>query len=481
MPLDDARRLDLIKWGTDQGLGQDDIFKLLDRAEVDPSITGGVPTKAQPIPLSQGPPSEDIERRITPRTGMQSGGKLSLTMPQEPSPIVRGGSSVLGQIAARGLAAAAGLGPVAQLVASVGGAMAGDALGQPLSGQKEMDWPGTATVGGLTALTEGTMRGGGYVGARAGTVGPEAAKAAQGDLSLLKPVPEGSYEQLGSQIAQHAQNLPQTPEHFGYNMLTRARGQIDGRPFVQSMMNTVRTNVDEPVSRLIENKTRMLANSLQQRLGPEGAISAEGLDDWIRTNLTEPASRVYEKGAGSAWQERLASLRDQLSPQLYKVIGGGAADLQAATAKQLNIREGVTKFLPEQTSQNINLVTPARLREALSDSSTGIQLRQRLGAYDAANNTDFLNRSRRLAMRSEWTAGEKQEVEQILGNLPAIRAERIGLVRASSRKLGRALTKGIKTVGSATAGATSYIRGRTMVAPEEMFPGMTNAPAQENQ
>lgn len=317
---------------------------------------------------------------------------------------------------------------------------------------------------------EGLARPVAYGLARTGTVDPRAASLAQDDFGLMTKLEPNEYKVAASDIAKHAGNLPQTPEHFGYNMLAQARGNVNGMAFVSRMLNHVRGNVDEPVSRLIERKTASLADDLFNRLGPGGEIQASELDDWIRKNLTEPASKVWEGGAGTAWQERLATMRDDLSPQLYRQIGGKAAEWQAETNRQLNIKEGVQKWLPEQTPQKPNIATPGKLRAILSEGDAGQETRDRLSAYDAQNKTNFSDRVKRLAMRSSWTAHEKEEIEQIMANIPTVKYERIGLMKSGGRAMGRGLTRSIRP----GVAALTAKRVTSEASPEDNFSGMTN-------
>lgn len=340
--------------------------------------------------------------------------------------------------------------PLANIAIKAGmralGAGAGGEAATMVGGEKPSLRRGLRTARNV-ALTEGMVRGSGYMLGRAGGVEPVAASAAQDRPGLLKPAPAKEYAAAGKDIAQTYNTIPETAEHAAYRNLVTNRGTVDGMPYVQEMLNTVRQNVDEPVSRLIESKTTGLADKLFQRLGPNGEINAVELDDWIRKNLREPAARVYEKGAGAAWQERLAGLNDKLSPKLYADVGGGAPELQAATSKTLGKVEAAKKMFPEQTPGRPNIQTPAYLRQVLNDTDVGEQVRTRLSGLDEVAGTNHLQRVKDLSMRSSWTAQEKSEVADILANIPSIRMERVGLVRAGARGIGRKLTRIVKPSG----------------------------------
>ena len=444
------------------------------------------------------------------------------------------------------------VGMIAKTAARALGAGAGSEAVAPLHGEAPSLTRGLKTARNV-ALTEGLVRGGGYVLGRAGGVEPSAASAAQDRPELLKRAPAKEYAAAGKDIAKTYKTFPETQEHVAYRNLVASKGEVDGMPYVQKMLDSVRPNVDEPVSRLIEKKTASLADDLFQRLAPNGKIDAVKLDDWIRKNLSEPASRVYEKGAGSAWQERLASMRDQLAPQFYRDIGGrgfppvpsgyvrlyrgqigefaptatnkqlgeldrgrwfstdpelarffgplkyvdvpedvanaaerhsvytksarllpaefadkartlsgiagpNAAELQAATHETMRKVEAAQKMLPEQTPTALNIQTPSYLRQVLKDSDIGEQVRTRLANLDSAAGTNHLDRVEDLAMRSSWTSQEKAEIADILANVPTIRYERVGLVRAGARSLGRKVTRVTRPSGRIAA-VGSTIRG----------------------
>ena len=223
------------------------------------------------------------------------------------------------------------------------------------------------------------------------------------------------------------------------------------REYVDRILKKWRANADEPMARNIENKTFNLADKLDKHIGPTGKIDAKRLDDWIRVNISEPSQRVYEKGAGSAWQERLATLRDDLTPKLYADVGGGAAELQKAASVKIGKEQGARKFFPEQTPTQPNIQTPTYLRQVLKDNDLGYQVRTRLANLDEVAGTAHLPRVEDLAMRGSWTAAEKAEVEDILANVPAIAYERVGLVRAGARKIGRGLTRAVRPTGRVAA------------------------------
>lgn len=335
------------------------------------------------------------------------------------------------------------------------GAGAGEEAARVAGGEKPSLHRGLRTARNV-GLIEGTIRGAGYLAARAGGVEPAAATLAQDDPSLLRRAPASEYAAAAKDIAKTS--VPPTAEHAAYTQLVRAKGNVDGNVYVDRILNKLRANVDEPTARLIETKTFNLADKLSQRLGPDGSISAESLDDWIRINISEPAARVYEKGAGTAWQERLAALRNDLTPKLYQDIGGGAAELQKAASVKIGKEQAARAVFPEQTAARPNLQTPTYLRQVLKDTDLGHQVRERLKGLDEVAGTNHLERVEDLAMRSSWTAAEKAEVEDILANVPAIAYERVGLVRAGARKVARGLTRAARPAGRVTA-VGSTIRG----------------------
>jgi len=376
---------------------------------------------------------------ILPVAGMEAGAALLPSRLAEEAPIL----TMAGKTALRALGAGAG-GEAAKVVRGETPSLAG----------------GLHTARNV-ALTEGLIRGLGYTTARAGSVEPAAASMAQDRPDLLRKAPAEEYAGAAKGIARTVQKFPETAEHVEYRGLVGAKGKIDGMPYVERMLNQVRPNVDENVARLIESKTENLANKLFNRLGPNGEIDAADLDDWIAKNLREPASRTYEKGAGTVWQERLASMNDELSPKLYQDIGGKAPELQAATHKTLSKVEGAGKMFPEQTPQKPNIQSPGMLRQVLNDTDIGHQVRTRLAGLDEVAGTKHLQRVKDLAMRSSWTAQEKAEVSDILANLPSVRYERVGMVRAGARQIGRGLTRLARPAGR-TAAVVS-----TMPSPEE--------------
>lgn len=347
------------------------------------------------------------------------------------------------------------IGTALKVGARAAGFAAGSEATAPLEGEMPSLSRGLRTARNI-ALTEGAVRGLAYPLARAGSVEPAAAAMAQDNPALLKKVSPEEYARLSAQISDVP--VPQTAEHTSYLNLAKTKGKIDGMPYVNQMLGAIRKGVDEPTARLIERKTGSLAESLFNRLGPDGKITAEALDDWLRTNISEPAARVYEKGAGSAWQERLASLRDQMVPQLYKDIGGGATELQRTASTKIGKVNAAKSVMPAPSETKMNLQTPGYLRQVMKDSDLGYQIRTRLAGLDEVANTNFLPRVEDLAMRSSWTAAEKAEVEDILANVPAIGYERVGMVRAGARKIARGMTRAARPTGR-MVGLMSNVRG----------------------
>jgi hypothetical protein len=378
--------------------------------------------------------TELVSNIILPVAGMEFGGGLI------PKALVKARPVIGGMIKAGARALGAG---------------AGEEAARAVGGEKPSLRRGLRTARNV-GLIEGTIRGAGYMTARAGSVEPAAAALAQDDPSLLRRVPASEYAAAAKDIAKT--RIPATAEHAAYMQLVKARGNVDGTVYVDRILNKLRANVDEPTARFIETKTFNLADKLSQRLGPNGEISAESLDDWIRINVSEPAARVYERGAGTAWQERLATLREDLTPKLYQDVGGGAAELQRAASTKIGKGRAAETMFPEQTAARPNLQSPTYLRQVLKDNDLGYQVRERLNGLDEVAGTNHLERVENLAMRSSWTAAEKAEVEDILANVPAIAYERVGLVRAGSRKVGRGLTRIARPTGRITA-VGSTIRG----------------------
>lgn len=353
------------------------------------------------------------------------------------------------------LAARPLLGMAAKIGLRSGGAGAGSEASHVIEGEKPSLKRGLETARNV-AIAEGVVRVPAYAMGRAGGVEPAAASLAQDNPKLLKPVHAREYASAVEDISKT--NIPLTPEHMAYQTLVENRGPIDGMKYVDRILKKVRPGVDEPTARLIESKTGSLADRLFQRLGPDGKISARDLDDWLRVNVSEPAARVYEKGAGTAWQERLADLRDDLTPRFYGDVGPEAAGLQRATSGVLKKEAAGKSMFPEPTPTRMNLQSPSYLRQVLKDTDLGEQVRTRLAGLDEIAGTKHLPRVQELAMRSSWTAAEKAEVEDILANIPAIAYERVGLVRAGARKVGRGLTRAARPTGRVAA-VGSTIRG----------------------
>ena len=368
---------------------------------------------------------------VLPIIGMEAGGGLI------PRALVKARPVIGGMMKAASRALGAGAGSEATAV---------------LEGEKPSLKRGLKTARNI-GIVEGAIRGPAYFMARAGGVEPAAASLAQDNPNLLKRAPAAEYAAAAKDIAKTS--VPMTAEHAAYTQLVKQRGDIDGMAFVNKILGKVRQGVDEPTARLIENKTTTLADKLFQRLGPNGEISAESLDNWIRVNISEPAARVYERGAGTAWQERLSTLRDDLTPKLYDDIGGGAAELQKAASVKIGKEKAAEKFFPEQTDARPNLQSPTYLRQVLKDTDLGHQVRERLRGLDEVAGTHHLQRAEELAMRASWTAAEKAEVEDILANIPAIGYERIGMVRAGARKVGRSLTRAARPAGRIAAAAST--------------------------
>lgn len=425
------------------------------------------------------------------------------------------------KIAARPL-----IGMMSKIGLRSGGAGLGGEASAVVEGEKPSLERGLHTARNV-ALMEGLVRLPAYATARAGSVEPVAASLAQDNPGLLKPVHAKEYASAVEDIAKT--RIPPTAEHAAYETLVANRGKVDGLQYAQRIFDKVRTNVDEPMARLIERKTDKLANSLLDRLDNDGMISARDLDDWIRVNLTEPAAQVYERGAGTAWKERLATLRNDITPRFYddvgaaverraaganrpvvtleeaarfreegeimrrlpgdsertmrakqkgmafkepptpaelekaratptRTVGPSAAELQKATSVKLGKVNAAKNMFPMPTEASMNLQSPAYLRQVLKDTDLGEQVRTRLAGLDEVAGTKHLPRVKELAMRDSWTAAEKAEVEDILANVPAIAYERVGLVRAGSRKLSRLLTRSARPVGRVTA-VGSNIRG----------------------
>ena len=113
------------------------------------------------------------------------------------------------------------------------GAGAGGEAAAAVTGEKPSLKRGLRTARNV-ALIEGAVRAPAYMMGRAGGVEPMAAASAQDRPELLKRVTSADYAKAGQDIAKT--RVPMTAEHAEYSRMVAARGEINGREYVDRIL-----------------------------------------------------------------------------------------------------------------------------------------------------------------------------------------------------------------------------------------------------
>ena len=346
------------------------------------------------------------------------------------------------------------------------GTTLGDVLISAADPRRDVDVRRSA---GLGAMQFGLEAGLGQTGrglARAGGVSPEAAAQAQaegrlpymkprGAEPLLRPTSVKEFKGLASDVAEKVEGAGDIAgqPHEAYMKLVRQRGKtlIDAGP----MMNTLRSEIKGagvPPHSTADTFVRTAMADLRTKIRPGGVISIADADAWIRNNLTPGALKAERMtSAGEAeWARRAESLRSKMVPYLYgKVSPTAAGALQSETRRLLTSRESVKTVLPEQTPYRLNLQTPRRLRQVMSETEAGQEVRDRLGGFDKDFGTTLLPEAQRLAMRESWKPLSESQLAGIVETLHPGGGPGFWLRagRSLPRGVGKGLTKAARPSG----------------------------------
>jgi hypothetical protein len=513
VPLSDDERRELIRMGLQKNLAPDQIFQALQHADealpdVAPVPSGGAsPVKAAFEPeASMGPqePPGIVEKAVrfgSDLFGPNTPADLREKAARQAMDIIGTGlfaevgggaarplaTKLIGKLALKkGILPWAARTGASMLVptARAAGTFVGDVGTRAATGQP-VDVPGAAErAGGQLALETGFGQAGRML-ARAGGVGPEAAAAAQaegrlpymkpkGEAPLLRPTSIAEFKGMGQEVAEAAHeagDIAGAP-HAAYMDLVNknANRQIDAGPIMTAVRSKISGAAIGPNRTADVAMTRAIRD-LRSKLKPGGMITIKDADDWVRANLTPLALKAQQTQSEAAISEAADAVRKKIVPYLYGKVSSAAGSLQQATKDMLTKQGAVETFLPEQTAYQPNLSTPQKLRQALAETETGQEVRDRLGTFDTAFGTRLLPKTQRLAMRESWAPLNQEDMGRMIetmhpGGSPGLML-RAG--KAAARGPGKFLTKAARPSGRLL---TAYLQA--MAAKQQAQDPMAN-------
>lgn len=298
--------------------------------------------------------------------------------------------------------------------------------------------------------------------ARAGGVNPEAAAVAQaegrlpwmkpkGEAPILRPTSVSEFKGMGQEVAEAARGAGKIAggPHEAYMKLVESDPNrlIDAGPIYTAVKERVSGAGMGPL-RAADTQLLRGLRDLRSKIKPGGMISIKDADDWIRANLTPPALAA-QSGSEAAFNEAANVARKKAVPYLYGKIAPEAGALQQATKDMLTKIGAVETMLPEQTPYHPNVGTPQKLRQVLSETEVGQEIRDRLAEFDTTFGTRLKPGAERLAMRESWAPLNREDMgrafETIHPGGGAALALRAG--KAAARGPGKLLTKAARPGG----------------------------------
>lgn len=306
---------------------------------------------------------------------------------------------------------------------------------------------------------------------------------------LTRQPPPEAERTLSEQLMADTEKQARTPTlgHAAYQkefLEPVEHATLDAAPYVQAIRNQI-TGADNPAMRTADRALEGFAKRLEARAAAGGGrMTAGQIDSWITDNLTDPLKGAYTRGSEAVFANALMQARTEMTQQLYKSLGEGATSAQALANRSLNVREAAEKTFPAfDKAGKVPVATGAeRLRLVVDEGPQGQTLRQVLQAYDTEHGTDFYRRASDLATKRLWTAADRVKA-QVIDNMLKPQYLRLGVIKQASRIIGKQLVRGTGQIVSGGSALTAPSKKPKVdpetAAPEELFPGMTNAPPQE--
>jgi hypothetical protein len=343
---------------------------------------------------------------------------------------------------------------------------------------------------GLGALTYG----GAQLFGQGGGVPAGQVDASVQNPALLKRPPADAERTLSENLAANTeqQAAKTTLGHQVYQnryLDPLKNATLDVKPYVDALRGTISEQGDVPALRVADKAIEAVAQRLEARASLSGGrMTAGELDSWIRENLTDPLHGSYSRGSEAIMSNRLMEARTKMTDALYSSLGPGASSAQKLAESSMSKREAVEKTFPAfDKSGKVPVATGAeRLRMVNDPGPQGQTLRQILTAYDAEHGTTFMQQASNLGTKQLWNAADRVKA-QVIDNALKPQYLRLGVIKQGSRMIGKQAARLAHHAVPATGGIRGMVDNHPKrvqeeqqePAPEQMFPGTTNAPAQE--